>query len=235
MKLHVLFAIIILMAVQTMSFAQQKLTYTNQVSFGSSYGKGSYSGSLNNPNGTINFVNLNFEYVGSLKFDEKFSIGLGTGIKHFVEFSNDYRTDVESPNPQYLFVPAFLQAQYRFSDTKVSPFASTSIGYLFSLGEWEHEYTLNSMNYSNSSKLDNTGFANLHVGASMRINNKLNVFGGPYLEYLRTRNTYKSAGATDITELNIDDLQNEPISMWMRTDEYTINLMQFGLKVGLIF
>lgn len=129
-----------------------------------------------------NGISLKFDYSMLYALNDHLSVGVGTGIRHYVEvheqgYYDDYGNDAwdDLNLDSRLMIPIFAQARYRILRTKVSPFVSPSVGYSFGLTD--KGASVYDLPYRGGV------FANLHAGATVRFGRGINIVAGPYFEY----------------------------------------------------
>lgn len=204
--------------------------YSNNFNFGASYTLGNLRGGYAVGDGEIDYVGLQFNYIGLMHISPKVALGLGTGLRHTInvdDFWNDWTGWDDDWNDEdfvrsYYSVPLYAHAQFRFIDRRVSPFLATSLGYNFRVGEDNNSFNSGGTRQEDSSRLLSGLMAGAQAGVSIRVGDKFNIMAGPYFEYRQSelRHVVRTwdNGATTSTGLSND-----------------IDLFEVGLKVGFAF
>ncbi len=118
-------------AVASASAQDFKPYFSNNINFGMSYTNGQIRQSNYGSNGNdLDFLGLQFNYIGLVHLSPRVAVGAGTGIRHLVNVG-DYWEDWYDYDDfdfihSYFSVPLYAHAQFRFMDRKVSPFLNTS-------------------------------------------------------------------------------------------------------------
>jgi len=205
--------------------------YSNNFNFGLSYtnGQAESLGVVSNDN-SMDYLGLQFNYIGLFHLSPKFAVGAGTGIRHVLELDADwddwhYDDDVDFLR-NYISIPLYAHASYRFIDKRVSPFLSASLGYNFRVGSHESSYTSTRFSGTTSSFYDveershlSSGIlASAQAGVSIRVGSRFDIMTGPYFEY---RKSTLNSAVEDGTSFS--------------SSQRDLNLYEVGVKVGFAF
>ncbi|KGE12763.1 hypothetical protein [Sphingobacterium deserti] len=205
--------------------------YSNNFNFGLSYTNGQAEGRgfVSNDN-SIDYVGLQFNYIGLFHLSPKFAVGAGTGIRHVLEVDADwddwhYDDDVDFLR-NYISIPLYAHASYRFIDKRVSPFLSASLGYNFRVGGYESshrssrttDWSSSLYSFEEESRLSSGLLANAQAGVSIRVGSRFDIMTGPYFEYRKSALTSVVQDGSSSTSFETD-----------------LNLFEFGVKVGFAF
>ncbi|GHE34745.1 hypothetical protein [Sphingobacterium griseoflavum] len=218
----------ILCLVITLANAQDfRPYYSNNINFGVSYTHGQTGQTtMRTSDDGMDFLGLQFNYIGLVHLTPKVAIGAGTGIRHMItidDWDDWYGYDDLDFIRSYFSVPLYAHAQFRFLDRKVSPFLQTSLGYHIRVGESDinrghgGENTVREVSSISSGLL-----AGLQAGVSIHVGSRFNIMAGPYFEYRKA---------------TFDRAVMETSSWSTSASGFTtdLNLFEAGVKVGFTF
>ncbi len=214
-------------AVASASAQDFKPYFSNNINFGMSYTNGQIRQSNYGSNGNdLDFLGLQFNYIGLVHLSPRVAVGAGTGIRHLVNVG-DYWEDWYDYDDfdfihSYFSVPLYAHAQFRFMDRKVSPFLNTSLGYHFRVGESEDNGSWRYNTTSEVSSISSGLLGSVQAGVSIHVGRRFNIMAGPYFEY---RQATLKRSITDYSSA----------SMTPTVIENDLNLFEAGLKVGFAF
>ena len=204
--------------------------FSNNFNFGASYTNGQMEGfTAAYGDRAIDYVGLQFNYIGLFHLSPKVAIGAGTGVRHVIEVDADwddwYDDDVDFLR-NYVSIPLYAHASFRFIDKRVSPFLSASLGYNFRVSSYESsrtsirttDWASSLYSFEEKSHLSSGILANAQAGVSIRVGSRFDIMTGPYFEY---RKSALNSTIQDGTSFSTS-----------RTD---LNLYEVGVKVGFAF
>ncbi|MFD1770038.1 hypothetical protein [Sphingobacterium suaedae] len=206
--------------------------YSNNFNFGVSYTAGRLNDNFTAgfDDDDIDFLGLQFDYIGLFHLTPKIGVGAGTGMRHMVHIGNDWENDDDwDLIKNYLSIPVYAHAKFRFIDKRVSPFLATSIGYNFRVGSNKSTEYWNGSEMETRSSISSGLLANAQAGVNVRIGRRIRISAGPYFEYRQgtLRNAYWS-------QSHDGNLQEGGYSSGGSTS-VDLHMLEVGVKVGLSF
>ncbi|TDS13011.1 outer membrane beta-barrel protein [Sphingobacterium paludis] len=205
--------------------------FSNNFNFGASYTNGQAESQVAAyGDRQIDYVGLQFNYIGLFHLTPKVAIGAGTGVRHVIEVDADWDywgddDDIDFLR-NYISIPLYAHASFRFIDKRVSPFLSASLGYNFRVGSHESSHTSTRFSGTASSfyaveersHLSSGILAGAQAGVSIRVGSRFDIMTGPYFEY---RKSTLNSAIQDGTSFS--------------SSQRDLNLYEVGVKVGFAF
>ncbi|TYP95719.1 hypothetical protein BC792_11046 [Sphingobacterium allocomposti] len=204
--------------------------YSNNFNFGMSYTSGFLREPLIGGGDTdMDFLGLQFDYVGLFHVSQGVAVGAGTGIRHLFRLDNLWSDDFGDADfaQNYFSVPLYLQGRFRFIERRVSPLLVASAGYNFRLGSNNRSWEWNGVKYKETASISSGFMVNLQAGVDVKIGRRINISGGPYVEY--RQGTLQSTNE-QFGDFSYSGGEGRP---WRYQDD--LHLIEAGLKVGMAF
>ncbi|WP_437919749.1 hypothetical protein [Sphingobacterium sp. LRF_L2] len=223
--------VLILFVSTTLSLCAQdfKPYYSHNFNFGMSYTAGTSRENFDAfDDDNIDFLGLQFNYIGLIHLNPHIAVGAGTGVRHLVQVDNwDLDDDDWDAFRSYVSVPLYGHFRFRILDKRVSPFVATSLGYNFRISEDKHTEYINGSEYKRTSTLSSGILANIEAGVNVKIARSFAISAGPYFEYKQGR---------------LKDVKGQSFDGSLNGDNYSVrsmtsrlHLYEAGLKVGFAF